>query len=307
MFIISYPNIKSLFGGYGDRINGLIAIKILSDKFNHDFYIAWDKENIIEYFNYDKYNYNNITDDITEPSERYQFKCIDGITPLINHVNKIKLNDNNKFFSGKCYTFNLNSNACRRICGICNIKITNDEILHEYQNLYTNILKPKPNFLNRVKNIIKDNTNIIGIQIRCGDFYMKTNAREKHTTGIYNGIEKYLINIKKQCDDQICKDYKIFITSDADKAYETSIKVWNKDIVLYNHDIIQHLDRVPINDDISKVFIDSYILSSCTSRLYISLCSNYGRISALSCSHNEIYNINGVKISKNNMLKTVVP
>ena len=46
MFIISYP--KMLLGGYGDRIHGLITIKILSKLFNHDFYILWNKENIIE-------------------------------------------------------------------------------------------------------------------------------------------------------------------------------------------------------------------------------------------------------------------
>ena len=61
MFIISYPNM--LLGGYGDRINGLIAIKILSRIFNHDFYILWNKENIIEMFDYEKYNAKNIIDE----------------------------------------------------------------------------------------------------------------------------------------------------------------------------------------------------------------------------------------------------
>ena len=57
------------------------------------------------------------------------------------------------------------------------------------------------------------------------------------------------------------------------------------------NDIIQHLDRDAVDTNISKVFIDNYILSQKTNILYISTYSNYGRIAALSCNHNKIYDL----------------
>ena len=86
--------------------------------------------------------------------------------------------------------------------------------------------------------------------------------------------------------------YNIFITSDSDEAYITGIKIWNKGRVIYNDDIIQHLDRKPVDEDISKVFVDTYILSSHTCKLYITYGSNYGMVSALACSHDNICKLN---------------
>jgi hypothetical protein len=53
MFVISFQK-NRLIGGFGDRIVGLISVKLISKLLNKDFYILWDKENIKEYFDYDK-------------------------------------------------------------------------------------------------------------------------------------------------------------------------------------------------------------------------------------------------------------
>tara|TARA_R110002074_G_scaffold65363_1_gene155429 strand:+ start:2748 stop:3680 length:933 start_codon:yes stop_codon:yes gene_type:complete len=308
MFIISYPNM--LLGGYGDRIHGLIAIKILSKVFNHDFYILWDKENIIDLFDYEKYNAKNITN-IKEIGSNGWNLIDGGKLRLVDHVkNNIQNEDKpdkdktyKYIFPNEHYVFHLNSNICRKIGNIVGVNITDEEIINEYQKMYTDIFKPKEFFLKKVDNIIKGRTNIVGIQIRCGDKYMVTNTRETHSTGTYHNIDKYLTAIKKQCDETMDSSYNIFITSDSDEAYKTGIKIWNKDRVIYNDDIIQHLDRKPVDEDISKVFVDSYILSMCTCKLYITYGSNYGMVSALSCIHDNIYGINYAHLSKNKILK----
>ena len=315
MFIISYPNM--LLGGYGDRIHGLIAIKILSKVFNHDFYILWDKENIIDLFDYEKYNAKTVTDIKINP---FGWNLIDGgkkgmIERVKNNIqNEHKTCEN--IFPHECNVFHLNSNICRKIGNIVGVNITDEEIINEYQKMYTDIFKPKEFFLKKVDNIIKGRTNIVGIQIRCGDKYMVTNTRETHSTGTYHNIDKYLTAIKKQCDETMDSSYNIFITSDSDEAYKTGIKIWNKDRVIYNDDIIQHLDRKPVDEDISKVFVDSYILSYRTCKLYITYGSNYGMVSALSCIHDNIYGINYgnyyrgqwvSSLSKNKILKNICP
>ena len=309
MFIISYPNM--LLGGYGDRIHGLIAIKILSKVFNHDFYILWTKENIVDMFDYEIYNAKNITN-IKEIGSNGWNLIDGGKLRLVDHVTKniiqnkgksIKDETYNYIFPDDHYIFHLNSNICRKIGNIVGVKFTDEEIISEYQKLYTDIFKPKELFLKKVENIIKGRTNIVGIQIRCGDMYMVTNQRETHSTGTYHNIDKYLTTIKKQCDETMDSSYNIFITSDSDEAYKTGIKIWNKDRVIYNDDIIQHLDRKPVDEDISKVFVDSYILSYRTCKLYITYGSNYGMVSALACSHDNIYGINYAHLSKNKILK----
>lgn len=303
MFIISYPNM--LLGGYGDRINGLIGIKILSRIFNHEFYISWTKEDITELFNYDKYNIHNTIHNKNIPNS---WKMIDGgkgkIIDYVKNKRKEDINYKHMFPNSK-YSFSINSNVCKKICNIIKLEITNEEIITEYEKLYSDIFIPKNIFIQKINDIVKDKKNIVGIQIRCGDKYMITNKNESHSTGLYKNIVIYLQNIKKHCDE-IFDTYNVFITSDCDEVYNKSTTIWNQENIIYNDDVIQHLDRKPINSDISKVFVDAYILSNHTIKLFITKDSNYGMVSALSCKHNDIYEINCKKISKSDILKCVL-
>ena len=99
------------------------------------------------------------------------------------------------------------------------------------------------------------------------------------------------------------KDYNIFFTTDNIEILKILYNIFNSNKIIYNDDEIQHLDRPAINDDISKTFLDSFILSQKTEMLFISKNSNFGRIAALSSKHNEIYDTNtGNLLVKKNLI-----
>ena len=52
MLVILFNN--SLLGGFGDRVVGLISVKLMSKLLHRKFYILWNKENIKPYINYEK-------------------------------------------------------------------------------------------------------------------------------------------------------------------------------------------------------------------------------------------------------------
>ena len=95
--------------------------------------------------------------------------------------------------------------------------------------------------------------------------------------------------------------YKVFVTSDYTDIYPILLRVWDKDSVLYVHEPVQHMDRRP-SGDFSKIFLDHYILSQKTDSLYISNCSNYGRVAALSSRHDTIFNLKCEALDKANLL-----
>ena len=80
------------------------------------------------------------------------------------------------------------------------------------------------------------------------------------------------------------------------KGVKDLYSVFEKEQIVYNDDEIQHLDRKSINEDISKSFIDNYILSQHTVLLFISENSNFGRVAALSSSIDSIYSSNNCKL-----------
>lgn len=178
-----------------------------------------------------------------------------------------------------------------------------DDIMIEYKNLYTDILKPTESLLTKIKNYTHNKKNIIGIQIRTGDNNILTNKGEKHYyfTDLHNTLPPILKNIKIKCDSENI-EYNIFLTSDYSDIYNIANKIWDSDIIIHNHDIAQHIDRQPIQSDISKIFIDSYILSQFTNCLFISDYSNFARIAALSCNHDNIYDLYCKKLDKKKLL-----
>lgn len=290
MLIICFePNV--LVGGLGDRIVGIVATKIMAELLNQNFYIEWSKENIREYINYDKYDFS-----LQEQ-------------PITNNVVKYHLIDNQYIFKNELMTsLNLFPNVVNKLN--LNLEISqylfknnlfshldyNSYILNTYKSLYTDILKPTLSLLLKINIITRNVKKITGIQIRAGDSYMKTNTNETHCriSDPDKNILEILQNIKKHNDN----DNYIFLTSDYSNIYELGKQVWDSDKILYCDDEIQHIDRARINDDFSKVFADSYILSQLTQQLYISTYSNFGIVSALSCLHDEVYGLDCNKINK---------
>ena len=98
MLVICFEKGK-LCGGLGDRIVGLISIRLISKLLNRKFYILWNKENVKSYLNYEKYDYellNIIEKDIKT------YKYIDNQQGL-----KKYLMTSSKLFPNKINRFNL--------------------------------------------------------------------------------------------------------------------------------------------------------------------------------------------------------
>ena len=55
-FIISFDN-SEWMGGLGDRIVGLISVKLISTLLNKNFFINWTRENINEIIDISKYDF----------------------------------------------------------------------------------------------------------------------------------------------------------------------------------------------------------------------------------------------------------
>ena len=292
MLVIQYDK-RRLLGGYGDRIIGLISIKVISKLLKKKFYILWTKENIIKYIDYKKYDFELLK--ISKKNIKH-FHYIDKQKGL-----KKYLMTSSKPFPYKINMFRLNQEISQYLHK--NKKFIKEDyfknIMNEYKNLYADVLKPTKFLLDKVKTLLQNKSNIIGIQIRCGDRYMVTNKGAKHQTNECLNIDNKLLKIKDICDKIFNKNnYHIFFTTDNIKIFNNILKIFDSKIIIYESSLIQHLDRNKKNNNFSKIFIDNYILSQKTKILFISLSSNFGRVSALSCHHNNIYNLNGKMINK---------
>jgi len=295
MIIIKYDHYQTL-GGLGDRIIGLISCKLIAKLLKQPFYIYWNKENIKDYIDYFDYDFELLN--INSSSSDKFFYLIDNQYCLKDYLmnETILFPDENNYFhlnqeiSQYLYKNKLFSN-----------RNYYDDIFDEYKNLYTKTLKPTPYLKEKINYLISDKKNIIGIQIRAGDKIMITNVGE--TYNIYNdeNIFDILNNIKKHIENDY-NEYNIFLTSDYKNVYNISLNIWNQNNIIYYDDIIQHLDRKPVQTDITKIFLDSIVLSQYTISMYISSYSNYGNISALSSIHSNIYDLNCNKIDKKELL-----
>ena len=279
MLVICFDKTK-VMGGYGDRVTGLISVQIMSFLLGQEFRIFWNKEeDISNYFTYqsiDSFPSKGVIEhDMIDSQTLLKDYLMTSSVPFPDPITKFYLNQEiaqyllkNPIFIEKDY-FSI--------------------IFDKYKDLYKYTLIPTVFLMEKVKKCIGNiNFPIIGIQIRCGDCYMVTNICEYHNTGLREHINEYLTVIKDQLKSRYI-DYAVFVTSDFPGILEETCSVF--DNVLYIDDIIQHIDRKPVNSDISKLFADNYILSQKTDELYISIISNYGRVAALSAVHDRIYDV----------------
>tara|TARA_Y100001970_G_C14226139_1_gene855804 strand:- start:172 stop:1119 length:948 start_codon:yes stop_codon:yes gene_type:complete len=305
MIVICFQK-NILAGGLGDRINGLMSCYVISKLLKKPFYILWNKENIHKYIDYSKYDFekNKLTDE--ENYSMAQFSMID-----VQDTLKEKLMNENpdSMFLKKVNLFYTNQEWSQYLFKNKNFLHENyyDNIFAAYKSLYTDILKPTEYLLEKINSYTNNKNNIIGIQIRCGDKYMMCG------TGVVGGyvrvtnpeqeIKTMLEGIKKHIEEtKETNDYNIFLTSDYFNIYKIGCELFDKERIIYINDVIQHIDRVSLTDDFSKVFADNYILSQKTSKMYITSYSNFGRIAALSSIHDNIYDVN---LEKANLKKFV--
>jgi hypothetical protein len=272
MLVICFEK-NRLLGGYGDRIVGLIAVQIIAAELGQEFRILWEKEDITPYFEYAAFNNPNedtIENNLIDNQLRIKEHLMTAPNPFPDPITKFFLNQEIAQYRFKDADTYFNA------------------IFAAYKALYTETLRPTARLLDKVDECLAGHQNIVGIQIRCGDCFMATNKGEWYNTGARDHIHAYLTQIKSDLD--VCySDYSVFVTSDFPGILEEARQVF--DTVLYIDDPIQHIDRPAINEDISKVFADNYILSQRTAELYISANSNYGRVAALSATHDRIYDV----------------
>ena len=60
MLIIAFDDCSKWFGGYGDRVIGIINTKLISNILNTEFKIIWEKENVKKYIDYLDYYIDNV-------------------------------------------------------------------------------------------------------------------------------------------------------------------------------------------------------------------------------------------------------
>ena len=305
MIVICFEK-DMIAGGLGDRINGLISCYVISKLLKRDFCILWNKENIQKCIDYSKYDFEKkeISENQKKSIERY---VIIDVQDTIK--NKLMNEDPDQMFLKDIILFNTNQEWSQYL--FKNNKYQGENyyknIFLAYKSLYTDILKPTSYLLEKINSYTDNKNNIIGVQIRCGDRYMMCG------TGIAGGyvriknpeqaITNMLINIKNDIEEtNKTMDYHLFLTSDYFNVYKIACEIFDRERIIYINDVIQHIDRVSLTDDFSKVFADNYILSQKTSKMYITSYSNFGRIAALSSIHDNIYDVNLEKCN----LKTFV-
>lgn len=280
-------------GGFGDRIVGLIATKLMASVLNKQFRICWTKENIRPYLDYSKYDF-----------EKEQIQ-VDKTINYIDSIHTVKsiLKTKNNIFPYNCVKIHLNQDISQYLYANKHLKIQSnyiEDIYSTYKTLYRDILLPTPRLLSDVQtacNGAKD--TIIGIQIRAGDAYMQTgqlgDSRHQPIRDPETDIRRILQGIKEHLGATMETDGEgyIFVTSDYGRIKELSSEVFEGTSykILHFDQKVQHMDR-NLEENFSKIFVDNFILSQKCRRLYISEYSNYGRIAALSSAFDDLLTFN---------------
>ena len=152
MFVITFDN-KCLLGGLGDRIVGLISVKLMSKLLDKQFYILWNKEDIKPYINYEKYDYELLNINKTDIKE---YNYIDNQTGLKHY-----LMNQTCLFQNRINMFRLNQEIAQYLYKNKLFEKENyfNDIISEYQQLYTNILVPTSYVKDKIDQLINKWTN----------------------------------------------------------------------------------------------------------------------------------------------------
>jgi hypothetical protein len=283
MFIIAYEG--GFLGGFGDRIVGLLSVYVLAKIFGRPFKILWKKENIRTHVDYSRW-------DAEDPAIQYP-PYIPKHIILSNEphrlLRQLRSDPLPRIFPQAAVKFVLNQELVRWLYknphlpqNICAVSY-NERMLSAYRDLYTQILPPTAKTLERVQQLVGNRKDLVGIQLRGGDIYM--NPAESHKVLDDGALPAILQRIADHLAESSLGAAPIFITSDmGEKVLEAAKTVWNPERILYNGAPVQHMDWAGGASDVAdtwKVYVDNYILATCTQRLYITRESNYGRIAAL--------------------------
>lgn len=272
-------------GGLGDRLRGLIAVKLWSRVLGSDFYFIWEGDNFEELFNFS--NYHQLENDKKDV----------GVYSMSTELQQLITNEKpENIFNNKINKVLTNSHSWRFILENPHIDKSQwnfDLDKEEFNNLYTKTLVPTNKMEDIVSNIIKEHKYIIGVQLRTGDRNMNVGRgiRDNFDLNSDNRILNILNNIKAHLEPSQIFEYSIFLTSDYPNIFSLGMKVWEAKKIIYYNKPICHVDKYKDLNSIDKTFVDKYILSQKTKIIYGSLSSGFTRVACLSSVHNNFYNI----------------
>ena len=297
MFVICFDE-KRFLGGYGDRIVGLISVKLIANLLRRPFKILWTKEPMKTFLSYTPYDYETV-----DPCAPELVKIINALDAQTRHKQYMMTVHNvfpntgylvTKFYANQEIAQYLYKN--RRFADRSSLT----DIYAAYKSLYTDILVPLPSTVEKITATLATKKPVmIGIQVRAGDFYMDPTKTHRLISDPAEGFTFLFAGIKAHADAAY-EDYSVFITSDYGGAAALASSVFGSD-VLSVVEPPQHLDE-PLVGDFSKVYVDNYILSQKTDRLYITTRSNYGRVAALSAVHDLVFSLTCEAVPKKSLL-----
>lgn len=248
-------------GGLGDRLVGLISCIFLSELIEEELLIDWSNPDIDFCFNFSE---------IRSPAlQSMRLMNSDDSVRFIDDIPDLKL-----FFFNKIVESNLNFIDRLFINRKIDRRLYENQVLKTYRRLFNNYLIPKPNILKKInENIEQFEGFTIGVQLRMGDIYMNVgdhkNLREENVLSIFKKIKNH------QAFDSI------FITSDNQDVITKAQNYFKNKNVIYDDTRITHIDRMPTNNNEMLKALSDLITLSKTDFRYISLGSNFGRVSNL--------------------------
>ena len=292
MLIIAFePGVT--VGGYGDRIVGLISVFVMAQLLKRPFKIRWTKEPLHHYVDFATFDAEAPETKAALPPYIRRVYALDDPTILRSYLET----ERGPLFPQAVCKFILNQEVARFLYANPRFAAKRGDYLSDmlaaYRSLYTHILVPRPPIRAAAEAIVASGRPCVGIQIRAGDAYMSTEG-STHTVLVDPAavVPAMLAAVKSHVDAEAGwgDNYTVFVTSDWSGALEAARGVWPLDRVLYNNAAIQHIDH-PVTGDFSKVYVDNWILATKTARLYITACSNYGRVAALAAPHDAVYDV----------------
>ena len=148
---------------------------------------------------------------------------------------------------------------------------------------------------------------IVGIQVRFGDYVIPEASQNRGNEKIYErspeDVIQKLIGIKEDLIKKgVYQQCSIYLVSDFSQIKLLTQQVFSKEKIIYFDRKIEHMDRSSNKRKMIKIFVDSYVLSQKTNLLYFDRISNYGRIAALSCAHDELFDIDARRLDRHEII-----